>query len=67
MALDLIVQGHGFALFNKPYASELLKKGKLIEIKSDIKFPTRTIYLATNKNNENNKLIKDIIELLKKE
>lgn len=64
MALDLIVQGYGFALFNKPYAKEYLEKGKLIEIKSDIKFPTRTIYLAMNKNNENNKFIKDIIKII---
>jgi len=66
MALDLIVQGHGFALFNKPYISDLIKKGKLVEIKSDIAFPTRTIYLATNKNNENNKFIKEIIKIIEK-
>ena len=65
LRLEYMLKGHGIALFNKQYASDLLKEGKLVEIKSDIKFPNKTIYIAMNKNNENNQFVKKIINIIK--
>ena len=67
MVLDYLTAGCGFALFNKQYANQLLKSGKLIELKSDIKFPSKTIYLAINKNRQNNKFLHEIIEFIQKD
>ena len=67
MVQDYLTAGCGFALFNKQYASQLLKSGKLVELKSDIKFPSKTIYLAINKNRKNNKTLHEIIDLIQKE
>ena len=65
LRLEYLLKGYGIALFNKQYAIDLLNEGKLVEIKSSIKFPNKTIYIATNKNNENNQFIKNVIDIIK--
>lgn len=64
MTLDLILKDMGIAVFNKPYIKEYLDSGKLIELKSDIKFPAKTLYVAVNKKNVNNEFIKNIVKLI---
>lgn len=64
MVLDLILQGFGMAFFNKPYIKKFLQSGELVEIPSDIKVPTKTLYIAINKNNMNNQNLKSIIKIL---
>jgi len=64
MRLEYLLQGYGIALFNKQYAKKYLEEGKLVEIKSSIKFPKKSIYLAINKNNINNKFIQSIANML---
>ena len=64
MALELILEGLGIAIFNKPYIKSYLEKGELVELESDIKFPTKTLYVAINKKNRNNPFIMDIVNTL---
>jgi len=66
MSLDLILNDLGIALFNKPYIKKYLENGELVELKSDIKFPSKTLYVAINKKNMNNAYIKNIVDILLK-
>ena len=64
MSLELILKGLGIAIFNKPYIKSYIEKGNLIEIKSEIKFPTKTLYIAINKKNMQSQFIMDIVNYL---
>ena len=64
IALEILLKGVGIAVFNKPLIEDLLKSGKLVEIKTDIVFPIKDLYVAVNKNNMNSDFIKNIIKIL---
>ena len=64
MSLELILKGLGIAIFNKPYIKYYLEKGNLIEIESEINFPTKTLYIAINKKNLQSRFIMDIVNCL---
>lgn len=64
MTLELILKGMGISVFNKPYITEYLRNGSLVEIKSDIKFPSKNLYVAINKKNMNNEFIQEIVKIL---
>lgn len=66
MALELILDGLGIAIFNKPYIKSYLESGEIVELESNIKFPTRTLYVAINKKNTQNPFIMDVVNTLLK-
>lgn len=64
MSLELLLKGFGIGIFNKPYIKSYLEKGELVELESDIKFPAKTVYVAINKKNMQNKFIMDVVNCL---
>ena len=64
MTLDLVLKDLGITVFDKPYLEEYLKTGELVEIESDIRLPSRSIFVAINKKNAQNKFIKSIVKII---
>lgn len=67
LVLDFVKAGLAVGFINKNHIKKELEKKELYEIKTDFEIPTREIGLVINPRKENNPILEDFIQYLKKE
>lgn len=67
LVLEFVKTGLGVGFINTNRIDKEIKSKKLFELKTDFEIPSRHVYVAIHKKNNNNKLLQEFIRYLKKE
>lgn len=65
LVIEFVKAGLGIGFVNKNHIKKELKEGTLFELKTNYKIPKRQVGIAVNKKKENNKYIKEFIEMIR--